>query len=190
MDKDEQVRQIKKLLHRLDSGTNVDAGELFENPTNTYVDPILAEQEREVFFKKTPQLVGLSGDLPQRNSFLTVNDLGTPILATRDQDGTFRAFVNSCRHRGVIVEQRDRGEARRFTCQFHRWTYDSEGTLVGLPKQEHFGEVDMNELTFELPSLEKFNVVVHPDQLVNLQELLTQEPLTNYHYGTLESWST
>ena len=82
MDKDEQVRQIKKLLHRLDSGTNVDAGELFENPTNTYVDPILAEQEREVFFKKTPQLVGLSGDLPQRNSFLTVNDLGTPILAT------------------------------------------------------------------------------------------------------------
>ena len=54
MDKDEQVRQIKKLLHRLDSGTNVDAGELFENPTNTYVDPILAEQEREVFVKKTP----------------------------------------------------------------------------------------------------------------------------------------
>ena len=54
MDKDEQVRQIKKLLHRLDSGTNVDAGELFENPTNTYVDPILAEQEREVFFKRHP----------------------------------------------------------------------------------------------------------------------------------------
>ena len=53
MDKDEQVRQIKKLLHRLDSGTNVDAGELFENPTNTYVDPILAEQERSLF-KKTP----------------------------------------------------------------------------------------------------------------------------------------
>ena len=43
MDKDEQVRQIKKLLHRLDSGTNVDAGKLFENPTNTYVDPLLAE---------------------------------------------------------------------------------------------------------------------------------------------------
>ena len=30
-----------------------------------------------------------------------------------------------------------------------------EGTLVGLPKQEHFGEVDMNELgLLELPSLE------------------------------------
>ena len=86
MDKDEQVRQIKKLLHRLDSGTNVDAGELFENPTNTYVDPILAEQERDVFFKRTPQLVGVSGDLPQRNSFISLNDLGTPILATRDQD--------------------------------------------------------------------------------------------------------
>ena len=132
MDKDEQVRQIKKLLHRLDSGTNVDAGKLFENPTNTYVDPYLPNK-KEKSFKKTPQLVGLSGDLPQRNSFLTVNDLETPILATRDQDGIFRAFVNSCRHRGVIVEQRDRGEARRFTCQFHRWTYDSEGTLVGLP---------------------------------------------------------
>ena len=58
VDKDEQVRQIKKLLHRLDSGTNVDAGELFENPTNTYVDPILAEQEREVFLKEHPNWLG------------------------------------------------------------------------------------------------------------------------------------
>ena len=99
-----------------------------------------------------------------------------------------------CRHRGVIVEQRDRGEARRFTCQFHRWTYDSEGTLVGLPKQEHFGEVDMNELgLLELPSLEKFGMLwVHPDPIgqINLKNYSRKNSLTNYHYGTLESWST
>ena len=83
MEKSEQVLQIKKLLNHLDNGTNVDAGKFYENPTNSYVDPKLAEREREVFFNQKPQLVGLSGDLPQKNSFITLNDLGTPILAVR-----------------------------------------------------------------------------------------------------------
>ena len=191
MEKSEQVLQIKKLLNHLDNGTNVDAGKFYENPTNSYVDPKLAEREREVFFNQKPQLIGLSGDLPQKNSFITLNDLGTPILAVRNQDGVFRAFVNSCRHRGVVVEQRDRGKAHRFTCQFHRWTYDPNGTLVGLPKQDHFGEVDMNDLgLLELPSLEKHGMLwVHPDPKgeINLQELLTQELLDELEVWNLDN---
>ena len=35
---------------------------------------------------------------------MTSQDFGTPVLATRDADGQFRAFVNVCRHRGVLLE--------------------------------------------------------------------------------------
>ena len=87
---DEQVRLIKQLCAHLDAGTNVDAGGLMRLPTTDYIDPVLAEQEWQEWFIGMPQCLGLSRDLPEPGSFLTNNDLGIPILATRDQDGTFR----------------------------------------------------------------------------------------------------
>ena len=179
MDKAEQVAQIKTLMARLDSGVNVDAGGFRCNPTSVYVDSELAEKENKAFFHDHTQLVGLSGDLPTPNSFLTVNDLKTPILATRDDQGRFRAFVNVCSHRGVVLEEAERGETRRFTCQFHRWTYDTAGALVGIPKSEHFGELDTDCFGLvELPAEERHGLLwVHPDPegSINLEEQLGED---------------
>ena len=122
---DVQVRLIEQLCAHLDAGTTVDAGGLRRMSTDAYVDPDLAEHEWREFFRAVPQCLGLSGDLPEPGSFLTNDDLGIPILATRDADGVFRAFVNACRHRGAKVEFAERGTTRRFTCAFHSWVYDS-----------------------------------------------------------------
>jgi len=173
---DEQVRLIKELFAHLDSGTNVDAGALARQSTKTYTDPEQAEQEWRQFFEETPQCVGVSGDLAEPGSFFTLNDLRTPILATRDGDGHFRAFVNSCRHRGAVVETEERGVRRRFTCPFHGWSYDPAGTLVGLPKSDHFGDVDDGCLDLvPLPAEERHGLLfVHPDPNgeLDLDELL------------------
>jgi len=165
MERHEQVRQIHKLLHRLDTGGTVDAGGVIHNPMTAYTDPHLAERERQQFFHSRPHVIGLSGDLPEPNSFLTCDDLAVPVLATRDADGTFGAFVNACRHRGVRVETRGRGSSRRFTCRFHAWTYDSGGTLVGLPMQEHFGDIDREcHGLIRLPAVERNGLLwIHPD---------------------------
>jgi phenylpropionate dioxygenase-like ring-hydroxylating dioxygenase large terminal subunit len=173
---DEQVRLMKQLIERLDSGTNVDAGALFKQATATYTDRGQAEREREEFFLGLPQCVGMSGDLAEPGAFLTINDLGIPILATRDADGSFRAFVNSCRHRGAIVETEPRGTKRRFTCPFHAWSYDTGGALVGIPKPEHFGEVDSECHGLKpLPAEERHGLLfVHPDPdgVIDLDTLL------------------
>lgn len=165
MKHDEQVRLTKELLARLDSGTNVDAGGFRKNPTSAYTDPGRAEREWEAFFRGHPQVIGLSGDLPVVGSFLTMSDLGTPVLACRAEDGGFRAFVNACRHRGTAVEERERGTTRRFTCPFHAWTYSTDGALVGLPKADHFGDIDPScHGLIELPSEERHGLLfVHPD---------------------------
>jgi hypothetical protein len=100
----EQVRLLKQLLAHIDAGTTVDAGKVSQLATATYTDADQAEQERQEFFLGMPQCVGLSGDLAEPGAFLTTDDLGIPILATRDGEGRLRAFINSCRHRGAIVE--------------------------------------------------------------------------------------
>ena len=119
--------------------------------TATYTDADQAEQERQEFFLGMPQCVGLSGDLAEPGAFLTTDDLGIPILATRDGEGRLRAFINSCRHRGAIVETDARGVKRRFTCPFHAWSYDASGDLVGLlfVHPDPNGTIDLDALLGE-----------------------------------------
>lgn len=185
---EDQVTNIRLLMSRLDSGENVDAGGQFQNPTSVYVDPELAARERDQFFGDEPLLFGMSGDLPEPGSFLTSQDTGTPILATRDTDGQFRAFVNACRHRGVAVETEARGTRQRFTCPFHSWTYATDGALVGIPKQDHFGDVDRecNSLV-ALPALEQDGLLwIHPkpDGVIDLDKTLGAELISE-----LASWN-
>ncbi len=190
---DEQVRLIKQLCAHLDGDTNVDAGGLRLNPTSTYTDPAQADREWNEWFRGMPQIVGLSGELSEPGSFLTNNDYGTPVLATRDDNGEFKAFVNSCRHRGAIVETDERGTKRRFTCPFHAWSYDSGGALVGLPKPDHFGDVDRECLGLRaLPAEERHGLLfVHPDPdgVIDLDWLLGEwfnDEFSTWRFDELE----
>ena len=98
------------------------------------------KKEKE-FFKNHPQLIGLSGDLPEKGSYLALDDFGVPILATRDKDGQFRAFLNACRHRGARLASEPKGRASVFMCPFHQWSYAPTGELINIPNEDHFGAV-------------------------------------------------
>lgn len=174
---DEQVRLLHVIIDRIDTGTTVDAGGIRRNPTSVYVDPELAARERDLFFRRHPHVIGLSGDLTEPGSYFTVDELGVPIIATRDTDGNFVALVNACRHRGAKVVADERGAARRFSCPFHNWTYDTGGALVGLPKADHFGDIDMAcHGLLKLPAVERDGLLwVHPDRegMIDVDALLT-----------------
>ena len=176
MRREEQVRVIRALMDHIDRGTNVDEGVIRRVAAADYTSPERAGMEWEAFFKGHPQVIGLSGDLPKAGSFLTSNDFGVPLLATRAADGRFRAFANVCRHRGTILESAPRGERTRFVCPFHAWTFDNTGALIGVPKTEHFGEIDKAcHGLVELPAEERHGLLwVHPkpDGRLDAAELL------------------
>lgn len=165
MERQEQVRLIKGLMHYLDTDTNVDAGGQVRNPVSGYTSPDIASKEWESFFQDYPHVLGLSADLPKPGSFLTNNDLKKPILCTRDKDGHFHAFLNVCRHRGTVLVKEPRGEKNLFSCPFHGWGYGNNGDLVSIPKEHHFGPVDKscNGLV-KLPCAEKHGLLwVNPN---------------------------
>ena len=164
MERQEQLRVLKLVMQRIDEGTTVDAGGIRRNPAWVYTCPDLAKKEWDSFYRDTPQVIGLSADLSEPGSFLTTHDFGTPVLATRDKEGNFRAFVNVCRHRGVLLEGDERGNRKKFSCPFHGWTYSNEGELVVLPKPEHFGKIDKSCYGLvPLPAVERYGFLwVHP----------------------------
>ena len=163
--REEQIRLLKGLISYQESGTNVDAGGIIKNPSSSYTCENRFKEEWNTFFKDYPQVVGMTGDLPEPGTFITREDFGIPTLITRDENGKLRAFANVCAHRGVIVENEAKGKKVKFSCPFHGWTYNSSGQLVGFPKPDHFGEIDKScyGLT-ELPCLEKYGFLwVHPN---------------------------
>jgi len=191
MKQQEQVELIKSILPMIDAGTAADAGSVVKNPTSSYVCKDLAKREWRSFFENHAQIIGLSGDLPEPGSFVTVNDLGIPILATRDKSGKFHALVNACRHRGALLTEDERGKKNRFSCPFHAWTYASNGQLLGIRSPALFGDIDKkcNGLV-ELPCAEKYGLlVVHPqlDGVIDIDELLGKDlaaQLSSWEFGT------
>ncbi|MBO6564079.1 MAG: aromatic ring-hydroxylating dioxygenase subunit alpha [Pseudomonadales bacterium] len=170
MEKQEQIRVIKGLMHYLDTDTNVDAGSQVRNPVSSYTSREMAKREWQHFFQDYCHVLGMSGDLPKSGSFFTSKDLGKPILCTRDKDGHFHAFLNVCRHRGTVLEDSDRGEKHMFRCPFHAWGYANNGDLLSVPKEDHFGQVDKscNGLV-KLPCIEKFGLLwVNPNPEGNI----------------------
>jgi phenylpropionate dioxygenase-like ring-hydroxylating dioxygenase large terminal subunit len=192
MNHEKQVEILKELMRQVDAGKNIDAGVQYKMPMSAYVCPEIAAKEWDLLFQHHPQLIGLSGDLAEPGSFLTIDDFGTPVLATRDKDGVFHAFLNACRHRGVRVAQDTRGRKNVFTCPFHAWSYSNTGDLVAIPDEDHFGPVDKScNGLIQLPAVERDGLLwVHPqpDGHLDIDALLGQplaDELASYSLGNL-----
>src|SRR5687767_7603046 len=99
-----------------------------------YHDPEVyrAEQER-IFRGPTWSYVALEAEIPNPGDFRTTYIGDTPVIVNRGKDGTLHAMVNQCGHRGALVRREIRGNAKDHTCIYHRWSYDLEGSLTGLP---------------------------------------------------------
>ena len=104
-------------------------------PAEHYVSPVHHAREADGLFRRQPVFAALSVDLPEPGDVVTLESGGVPVLVARGLDGTVRAYVNVCRHRGATVV-RDRGHvARTFSCPFHGWVYDlDDGRVVGRPR--------------------------------------------------------
>ncbi|WP_340317352.1 aromatic ring-hydroxylating oxygenase subunit alpha [Rhizorhabdus argentea] len=136
--------------------------------------------EREVrFFRTTPLMLALSGELPEPGSYWAMTRVGVPMLLTRLKSGEVRLFINACRHRGAKVVEEGKGKQPRFTCIYHAWTYGLDGRLLALPENRLFGDVDKScyGLT-ELAVEERAGLIwgmLTPGMALNLDEHLGPE---------------
>ena len=158
---EEQQRLLGILKHGFDNGGGEVHGDgIVKSPLADFTCRELLATERQVFFRDTPLFMGLTGDLPQPGRFWADSQTGLPILMTRDDEGVFRAFANSCRHRGAQVVPDGRGKGQRFSCPFHAWTYGSDGALLAVNREQRFGTIDKcAHGLIELPAVERHGML-------------------------------
>ena len=64
------------------------------------------------------------------------------VLVVRQRDGSVKAFLNYCTHRGARVVNAEAGNARGFTCTYHGWAFALDGSLESVPfEKEVYGDV-------------------------------------------------
>ena len=102
---------------------------------SAYSDPALPALERGRIFARAWQYIGHKDQLGDGPGYVAGRVGDIPVVITRDRDGTLRAFLNVCRHRGSVLAA---GAAARETlqCPYHAWTYGLDGALKAAPRSD------------------------------------------------------
>ena len=112
----------------------------FEINRAALVDAAVLERERSRIFDRCWIYVGHESELRAPGDFRTRTVCGRPVIFCRDSAGAARVFLNTCRHRGAMVCREREGNAPRYTCFYHGWTYDRDGKLYAVPGQNAYPE--------------------------------------------------
>jgi choline monooxygenase len=99
-----------------------------------FIDQAIYDEEMEKIFGRAWLMIGHESLVPQANDFFHTYMGEDPVILTRDSQGQLHALLNMCRHRGNRVVRCDDGNAQRFMCTYHGWTYDLAGNLRGTPE--------------------------------------------------------
>ncbi|MDE2585643.1 MAG: aromatic ring-hydroxylating dioxygenase subunit alpha, partial [Betaproteobacteria bacterium] len=100
-------------------------------PVEWYFDEKMFELEMKLFFEQGPGYAGHELMVPGLHDFRTKEWLDHGRMLVRQPDGVYD-MSNICRHRQAIMLQGS-GTAQNIVCPIHRWTYDTEGSLIGAP---------------------------------------------------------
>lgn len=189
----EMVALTKRLIAHVENGTTDHANDVFREPVANYTDTAKWQREREILFRNSPLLLGLSADLPEPGSYRALTICDVPILLIRGEDGVARSFINVCRHRGAPIIDDERGKQRRYTCVYHAWTYDTAGCLVGLPSADAFDGIERSEHGLrQLPLEERHGMlwgILTPGVSLNVAEWLGEaldREFAGFDFGSCE----
>lgn len=128
----------------IDELVDVDAGEI---SPRIFIDDDIFERELERLFPRCWLFLAHDTMLPHAGDYMTTYMGTDPVVVARQKDGSIKAFLNFCRHRGMPVCRADSGHANSFMCSYHGWTFNLAGDLVGVPryKEGYCGGLDKSK---------------------------------------------
>ena len=115
-------KSLTDLLNDYNEGYSLEQG--------FYKNPDIYEEEIKKIFLHNWILAGHTSQIQSVGDFFLFEFDKESIIITRNKDGEVKANLNVCRHRGSHVCLEKSGNAKAFTCPYHAWSYDLNGTLI------------------------------------------------------------
>ncbi len=122
-------------------------------------DPDLYQIEIDRIFARSWLFLTHESEIPKPGDFFCTYMGEDPVIVTRTRSGELRAFLNTCMHRGNQLCQAEAGNTRAFTCSYHGWSFDLDGTLATVPLEAdaYHNLIDKTQLGLRrVPKVESF----------------------------------
>ena len=134
----EAVRRLFARLREHAGAGTLSMGSGGAVPVSHYTSDERLARERAVLFRRYPLILGHGSELSP-GSARALDVAGLPVMLTRDEGGTARAFLNVCRHRGMrLLQPGDACPRASLVCPYHGWTYNLDGRLKHFLHPEAF----------------------------------------------------
>lgn len=130
----------------------------FKVNREVFVSEDILRQEQQAIFNRSWIYAGHASEVKNPGDFRTRFVAGRPVIFCRDQQGTVRVLMNTCRHRGAAVCREREGNTKGFYCFYHGWTFNTDGSLKSVPGEDAYGP-DFDKSQFGLipaPRLESY----------------------------------
>jgi len=98
------------------------------------------QRELKQVWRRVWNIGGVSYQMTDPGDYLTTEVGHESVILVRQLDGSAKAFLNVCPHRGTRITDATEGAVERFHCPYHGWQFDWEGTVVAVPDEEDYRE--------------------------------------------------
>ena len=124
-----------------------------------YVSDAIFAQDVENVFYHDWQLAGHISEIPEAGDYFLFEMMKESVIVVRGKGGEVHALANVCRHRGSRVCIEPRGNTKRFTCPYHAWAFNLDGSLFNarMLDEEH----DRSKLGLKPVAVEVFHGMIY-----------------------------
>ena len=106
---------------------------------DVYTDPEVFQLEMARLWSRAWVYAGHTSQIPREGDFLTVQIAAKPLIVLRHPDGSVRALLNRCAHKGSKLLGDPAGNAgKTLRCPYHAWTYRLDGSILNIPLKEGY----------------------------------------------------
>ena len=106
-----------------------------------YYSPDFARKEWDHLWTRIWHIAGRTAEMPEAGDYVVHDFMKESVICIRQEDGSIRAFYNSCAHRGMRMVG-GASSAETIACPYHGWRYGLDGVLVHAQDRHDFPQGD------------------------------------------------